>query len=206
MSALSLAKDKAQLRASMKQKRRQLSSAFVHTASIAICRLIQRQPFFHSRRRIGFYVTANNEASLALLVQTAKQRNKRCYYPALNPLATDRALVFLSDDSVGWRLNKYAIAEPSAPLAKGIASHTLDLVLLPLVAFDNNGGRLGMGAGYYDKTFKHLAGKSRQKRGKTILVGVGYEFQRVRKVPTDEMDVLLDFVVTEKDSIACRSV
>jgi len=78
-------------------------------------------------------------------------------------------------------------------------------VLLPLVAFDNNGGRLGMGAGYYDRTFKHLARESKQRRGKTILVGIGYEFQRMRKVPTDEMDVLLDFVVTEKDCIACRS-
>jgi len=121
MSALSLAKDKARLRVSMKQKRRHLSSAFVRTASIAVCRLIQRQFFFHPSRRIGFYVATNNEISLAFLARTAKQRNKECYYPALNPLAADRGMVFLSDNSVGWHLNKYAIEEPSTPLAKGIA-------------------------------------------------------------------------------------
>lgn len=205
MNTSSLVADKARLRLAMKRERRRLSPAFVRAASVAICRLVQKQLFFHRSRRIGLYMAVNNEVNLALLAHTAKERKKECYYPALNPLGAKETMAFLSARTGNWQLNRYAIAEPLTPLAKRVALRTLDLVLLPLVAFDDRGGRLGMGGGYYDRTFRHLAGQMSRGGEKTILVGIGYEFQRVRRMPTNEMDVRLDYVVTERSLVDCRS-
>ena len=72
----------------------------------------------------------------------------------------------------------------------------LDLVLVPLVAFDDRGNRLGMGGGYYDQTFAFLS--QRQHYRRPTLLGVAYEFQRLVALPVQAWDIPLDGVATEK--------
>ena len=71
----------------------------------------------------------------------------------------------------------------------------LDLVLTPLVAFDNKGARLGLGGGHYDRCFSFLRGRSSWSRPK--LVGVGYEFQRIPYIESRPCDVRLWGAVTD---------
>lgn len=70
-----------------------------------------------------------------------------------------------------------------------------EIMILPLVAFDRNGGRLGYGRGYYDITLANL----RQENKKIIAVGVGYSFQLFDKIPTENFDQKLDYAITEKE-------
>ena len=72
----------------------------------------------------------------------------------------------------------------------------LDLVLVPLVAFDARGVRLGMGGGYYDRSFAYLNFRSRWRRPR--LIGVGFDFQRAESISPQPWDVCLDGVITER--------
>ena len=89
--------------------------------------------------------------------------------------------------------NFFGIMEPN--LGAKIDPRELDLVLTPLVAFDDRGVRLGVGRGYYDRTFKFLRHRSHWRRPK--LLGVAYELQRVGPLTPSSWDVPLWGVVTE---------
>ena len=87
-------------------------------------------------------------------------------------------------------INKYGIPEPiSDQIVKP------NILLLPLVAFDNNLNRIGYGGGFYDRYLKKI-----KKNKKIITIGLAYSFQKIKKVPTNKYDIKLDFVVTNKEN------
>jgi 5-formyltetrahydrofolate cyclo-ligase len=93
--------------------------------------------------------------------------------------------------------NRFNIPEPDSPITDELMPDQLDLVLTPLVAFDLTGTRLGMGGGFYDRSFSFLLNHgSIEKR--PYLLGLGYEFQKATEVLVREgWDVPLDAAVTE---------
>lgn len=100
--------------------------------------------------------------------------------------------------------NKYAILEPQHNLKK-IPPENLDLVMVPLIAFDLKGNRLGTGGGYYDRTFAFLR---EQENKKPRMIGLAYAVQQAEQIPSDPWDVLLDGIVTEQEVIlfpVCRN-
>jgi 5-formyltetrahydrofolate cyclo-ligase len=76
-----------------------------------------------------------------------------------------------------------------------VHSRVLDVILMPLVAFDGQGNRLGMGAGYYDRTLAFL--RHRRHWRKPRIIGLAYEFQRMPALPAEPWDVPLDGIITE---------
>ena len=92
--------------------------------------------------------------------------------------------------------NRYGIPEPRVSARELMKAEDLDLVLLPLVAFDKRGNRLGRGVGFYDKTLAFL--HRRRHLRKPHLLGLAHDFQRLSAVPTDDWDVPLDGVVTDR--------
>lgn len=93
--------------------------------------------------------------------------------------------------------NRYGIPEPAGTL--DVLLGEIDLVLLPLVAWDDSGGRLGMGASFYDRLFQPFAGQTRPRR-----VGVGYELQKRERIPLDPWDVRLHGMLTEAGCFTCH--
>ena len=87
-------------------------------------------------------------------------------------------------------INKYGIPEP-------VSSKIVypDVLLVPLVAFDKKLNRLGYGGGFYDRYLKRI-----KNIKKTIIIGLAYSFQKVKKIPINKNDIKLDFIVTEKKS------
>lgn len=100
------------------------------------------------------------------------------------------------------RPNRYGIGEPERGAASRIAAQHLDLVLVPLVAVDTHGTRLGTGAGFYDRCLQHLRVGRRWRRPK--LIGLAYEFQRVDQLAARAWDVPLDALITEKGLYALK--
>ena len=90
---------------------------------------------------------------------------------------------------------KFGTREPSAQAANTVP----DIVLTPLLAFDDTGRRLGYGGGFYDLTLKELRASH-----PIIAVGVAYQAQRVDKVPSGNRDERLDWIVTEERAIRCE--
>jgi 5-formyltetrahydrofolate cyclo-ligase len=85
----------------------------------------------------------------------------------------------------------------------GVRMNDLDLLVVPGLAFDARGGRLGRGGGHYDRL---LAARSGQKGHRPVLLGLGFEFQIVERVPTAAHDVRLDIVVTEERVLRAGTV
>ena len=96
---------------------------------------------------------------------------------------------------------RFGIPEPARIHDRRIKSIALDLVLLPLVAFDTAGHRLGMGGGYYDHSFEFI--RRRVHWNKPRLVGLAYEFQRLPLIEPEPWDVSLDAVATEQGVYHC---
>jgi 5-formyltetrahydrofolate cyclo-ligase len=136
------------------------------------------------------FLSFDGEPSLAELIEAATLRGKRLYAPVLKGMSmTFREL------KVRGRLvaNFFGILEPE--LGARIDARALDLVLTPLVAFDDRGIRIGVGRGYYDRCFRFLRHRTRWQRPK--LLGVAYELQRVPPLTAYPWDIPLWGVVTE---------
>jgi len=92
--------------------------------------------------------------------------------------------------------NKYGIEEPEA-ISPSKTANAFDLLLVPLVAFDRSGTRVGMGAGYYDRALAALSHQS----SKPFLVGLAHHFQEVKSLKREPWDVPLDAILTDHEFI-----
>jgi 5-formyltetrahydrofolate cyclo-ligase len=164
-------------------------------------RLLCRSPIFLNSRHIALYLEEDGEIATDLILERARELKKRCYLPVLRP-APQQALWF-AEYRPGDCLhnNRFGIAEPCIHKHRLIPPWGLDLIVLPLVAFDAEGNRLGMGAGYYDRTLAYLA--NRKFWLKPRLIGIAHELQKVPKIKREAWDIPLDGVVTERDFYLC---
>ncbi len=183
------------LRRQMRDKRAGLSTTTRHNAAVGIARLVQRAKLLKPRLRIAVYLGVRGEADLAPLIDRARRLGCRLYLPRVINLRR-RQMEFLRFTGLAaLRRNRLGLSEPVS-VAQRIAPRDLDLVFVPLVAFDTNGHRLGTGGGFYDRRFAFLANRRRWRKPR--LIGVGYELQRVTLVPSERWDIALDAIVTER--------
>lgn len=159
--------------------------------SSQLCRL----PAFIFAKRMAFYMANDGELDVSQTMAIAQTAGKQCYLPVLHPLKHNR-LLFMQHRSADTLVNnRYAIPEPVLDCKRMAASWTLDVILLPLVGFDEQCNRIGMGGGFYDRT---LAFKKHSLRKSPMLVGVAHDLQKVAKIPINSWDIPLDMVITEK--------
>ncbi len=181
-------------RAALRRRRRALSRGQRRCSAERLARRVSTLRAFRCARRVAFYMANDGEMELNALLRRALRYGKRCYLPVLR----QNRLVFLpysADDRL--TPNRFGIPEPALPRNKWRRASRLDLILMPLVAFDARGNRLGMGAGFYDRTLGFL--NLRRHWHRPRLIGVAYDFQRVPEITAAPWDVALDLVVTEKD-------
>lgn len=183
------------IRQLIRQQRDALPLQQRQAAAVVLTEIISKLPSFQQAKHIGLYFPYNNEVDTTLLWQACCEQNKLCYFPVLIE-ASDNHLIFLpyqQGDQI--RQNHYGIPEPIVSHEHAINLRQLDIVFTPLVAFDKVGNRLGMGVGYYDRTFADLHKVSVVK---PLLFGLAYELQKVDHIPAAEWDVPLSAIVTEK--------
>ncbi len=177
----------------MRRQRRQLSPEQQADAASQLARNISTHQAFKTARHLALYMPVDGEISLLPLLELARQQHRQCYLPVLEP--DTKTLVFTrfeSDEELA--INFYGLREPPVRSDNTIAASELDLVLLPLVAFDGYGCRLGMGGGYYDRTFAFMKNTSGRQ---PLLMGVAHDFQRVDKLEMAEWDIPLHEIMTE---------
>ncbi|MBL8267792.1 MAG: 5-formyltetrahydrofolate cyclo-ligase [Steroidobacter sp.] len=180
----------------MRQRRRALSPLERAEAHREFARILSNKSLLQPGRRVALYFAYGHEADLRHVIDLARRRRCLLYLPVITHFRHSRMrFVRYAADSV-MRVNRYGIAEPDPRHAELISVRRLDLVLLPLVAFDARGWRLGSGAGYYDRSLHHLREGRRWRRPK--LLGVGYECQRTTQLQPDRWDVPLDGILTER--------
>ena len=185
--------NKSDLRRQLKAARKAFTPTNRRLAARASLRLALRHGLLLRAQRIGFYLPQGGEFDVHPLLDQALMMKRQCYLPMLP--RRGRVMRF---GQVGRKTrmtkNRYGIAEPVD--ARALRARQLDLLLMPLVGFDRQGHRLGMGGGYYDATLAYM--RHRRSWRKPRLVGVAYECQRVDVLPHDPWDMPLDAVLTER--------
>ena len=169
---------KQQLRRELRRRRRALSPKQQVAAARALFKRVVVSPLFRFSKRLTFTLARDGEISTDLLMREAARRGKRCYLPVMHNTGSVYGRTRLTfrewHSGVQLRKGRYGIPEPR--LGRIGSTHALSVVFMPLVGFDANCNRLGMGRAYYDHTFEFLL---RSQRSRPALVGLAHDCQRV---------------------------
>ncbi|WP_068994251.1 5-formyltetrahydrofolate cyclo-ligase [Kangiella sediminilitoris] len=181
------------IRARIKHERQALTSPFMQRSAIALLGHVSQSQLIEEHDNIAFYLPTGGEISCLPIIEYALSQGKKCFVPKIVS-TKKREMLFLpysGSDSV--EKGQFGIPEPIADHSEAVKPTDLSLVFMPLVAFDKDGNRLGMGGGYYDTTFADV---SQNQTGNPLLVGLAYNLQKVPQVPTDKWDLQMDAVIT----------
>lgn len=189
--------DRDALRQQLRAARRILTDCERQVAADAVADQVIAWPAYVESLSIAGYWACLGELDLMPLFERAWATNKHIYLPIVvdDPLQTLRFAPYRPD--IALRRNRFKIPEPDLPAAEWLLPQQLDLLLMPLVAFDAMGTRLGMGGGFYDRSFAFLLDPAYLGH-RPCLLGVGYEFQKTATLlPREHWDVPLTAAITE---------
>jgi 5-formyltetrahydrofolate cyclo-ligase len=185
-----MALNRSQLRRHLLGLRGAVDPGTARRAGMAASRRAWLLPLLRRARRIATYVPMRGEFDCRAFIQQAWDRGREVYLPVLH----GKRLRFRAyTPATLMRPNRFGIPEPSS--GKELSPQGLDVAITPLVGFDLEGNRLGMGGGYYDRSFHFL--RQRVHWAHPRLIGFAYESQCVESLVRFDWDVPLDAVVTE---------
>ena len=161
------------------------------SASEKIASAVARSSWFSRTHLIGCYLSADSEAGTWSIISRAWRMKKRIFAPVTG-INGQMDFCEVTKDSM-LTANRYGLLEPVD--GEFIPSRRLQVVITPLVAFDAEKNRIGMGGGYYDRSFAYL--KSRQLLLQPKLIGIAFDCQRVEKIAANPWDIRLYSVITE---------
>jgi 5-formyltetrahydrofolate cyclo-ligase len=202
-SEKSLSEQRKALRKQLREKRLALSSQQQARAAAAVYDRLVRSTLFSKASHIAFYLPANGELDTRPILQHALASGKHCYLPVLSPLHPGKMYFVRVRAGQPLTSNRWGIPEPALRASDIVRPLALDLVLMPLLGFDDEGNRLGMGKGFYDRAFAFRIGHGGQgnlHRHSPLLLGLAHACQKVKRVPAQSWDVPVDGVITDAGS------
>ncbi|MFD2885038.1 5-formyltetrahydrofolate cyclo-ligase [Pseudomonas lini] len=186
-----------QLRRMLRKARRALTPSQQREASRGLYKQLAQHPLFRRAKHISLYLPNDGEIDPRLLMRAAQRRGKAIYLPVLSAWPRTKMVFQRIRPGEKFKPNRFRIPEPRHNIARQRKVWALDLVLLPLVGFDDVGGRLGMGGGFYDRSLAYLARRKKNWRKPTLL-GLAHECQKVQRLAQASWDVPLQGTVTDK--------
>ena len=189
-----------ELRQALAERRQALSPPQRMTAAQGLRRSLEQLPEYHTDARVAGYWAVGGELPLNLAIPPLAERGQQFLLPVIGASGELRFTPWQAGDTV--EPNRYGIPEPVSP-REWFAPFQLDLVLVPLLAFDRRGRRLGYGGGYYDRSFAFL--KDQVRPTEPLLVGIAYDFQELEAIQPEPWDVPLDYVATDRELIDCHA-
>ncbi|WP_462321876.1 5-formyltetrahydrofolate cyclo-ligase [Halochromatium sp.] len=183
------------LRRRLRRARRALSQREQREHAEAVCQRLLSSGLTHSARRIALYLPVSGELDPSPIRERLRG-HRRWYLPVLRPHAPGRLWFVRIDPKSRLRRNRFDILEPAARNRQIVPPQGLDLILVPLVGFDAQCHRIGMGAGFYDRSLAFLGDRRHWQRPR--LIGLAHECQRVEAIEPEPWDRPMDAVVTER--------
>ena len=179
--------DKKAVREQMKALRRKVSKEEKKLASRAVCERLFCSNLLVAAQNVCVYMDAFGEIETEEIISKLRNNNKNVYVPCVN--GDD---IFISKLTDSLSPGAFGIREPKNK--ESIDKSVIDAFLLPGLAFDSSGARVGFGKGYYDKL---LSGTN------ALKIGLAYSFQTVDRIECEEHDIKADYIVTERMVIDC---
>ena len=178
------------LRKKIRQQRNNVSYIERFWASKRLAQKILSNINFQKNSKVAIYISNDGEIDLSHVYKYLKNMGICIYLPVI----AGKSLKFAKIGS-HYRLNRFNIPEPVHTELLG--AHRMNKILLPLVAFDKKKNRVGMGGGFYDRSLSFI--KNREYFICPKLIGVGFDFQRVDDIKTNEWDIPLNKIFTPKN-------
>ncbi len=181
---------KSKIRSRIESQRRSLASELVHSQSSKIISHLKDLPEYRAAKSIHCYVACRNEVNTHQLIKDTLQTGRRIIVPVTD-LSTHTLLHAEIKTFDELKKGTFGILEPIRDRFQQFDISEVDLVIVPGVAFDLSGHRIGFGGGFYDGFLENL---------KTTKIALAYEFQIVDKIPTRAEDERVDVLVSEKST------
>ena len=143
--------------------------------------------------KILSYLPVQGEISPYFIYQDS---NAKVYLPKISDFVNNQMQYYSSE--LPRKLNRFRISEP-LPMEQPTPMNAFDIVLMPLVGFDRNGHRLGMGGGFYDRALEFT--QSVNQFNRPLLIGVAHHFQECETITRHSWDIPLDIVLTDRECI-----
>ena len=192
----SLDETKKSIRKEMALLREALSEESIRENSREITRKLVGLAEFRASRNILFFLSLPSEVQTDEMIRQALNLGKKVHVPLVDAQRRRLNISEISGLDIEFEEKRFGILEPGRAHLKIVPPETLDFVLVPGLAFDLNGGRIGYGAGYYDRFLKEVEGHA-------VPVGVAYDFQVQASIPQTQFDVPVQKILTEENSIIC---
>ena len=187
-------KNKQELRSEFLKIRRAAAPAQREIWNRRIAELFAGWPIYQQCRSVMFYVATADETATAGLIEDALHRGKQVYAPLLGTQYGEMfAAVIKRPQDLG--AGKYGLKMPPPDSKTLAAGESIDLIVVPGVAFDRTGNRLGMGAGYYDRFFSRTL--------HAVRLGLAWDCQVVAEAPCEPHDVRMHYLLTEAGLNIC---
>ncbi|MCP3852618.1 MAG: 5-formyltetrahydrofolate cyclo-ligase [Gammaproteobacteria bacterium] len=188
------------LRKKLRDERRSLSVVEQQRYAENIIQRVLHSSAYKDSRHIALYLPSDGEVDLSGLIKQLHNDGKHCYLPVI--LSKENASIAFApfDEETVFQKNCFGISEPVFLKEQLKSAKQLDLILTPLVGFDEQGNRIGMGGGYYDRALQHLNEASSKTRYtiKPMVYGIAYERQKIEQLQPQSWDVKLNAIVTEE--------
>jgi 5-formyltetrahydrofolate cyclo-ligase len=193
-----------ELRQEVRLYRQQLSSFQQQQAALAIKQQLIKHPKIKSAQHIALYLANDHELDTLPFIQWCWQQNKQIYLPVLHPFSKGQLLFIHYNSNTPMIKNQYGIREPKLNITQLCLLSQLEVLLTPLVAFDKQGNRLGMGGGFYDRTlaywYAHIQSKKtaveKSAQIKLHPIGLAHDCQQVAAIPIEKWDIPLPEIIT----------
>lgn len=183
---------RSQLRRSLRQQRRRLTPGQRRRAAQRFATNLAAGLAPRRFAEMAIYLAADGELDPVPALAHGRFQRGRWYLPVLDRVHRGRMRFYPWREEERLRANRFGIGEPHDK-RRARATWALDAILVPLVAFDDRGHRLGMGGGFYDRVLADLERRPRRPR----LIGVAYRFQRLPRLAEALWDKPLDQVITD---------
>ena len=191
--------DKKILRKRILTERKNINTVKKEVMDNKILDQFYKSEYYRKSKKIFIYISYDSEINTIGIINKALNDDKKIYVPRteLKTRLMDAVEITSLDNLVE---SKYGILEPSIKETH-INPNEIDLIVVPGVAFDRQGGRMGYGAGFYDRYFNKI-NEDNMKR--IIKLALAYDFQIIEKVPMDEQDIPVDYIITENEVVGLR--
>jgi 5-formyltetrahydrofolate cyclo-ligase len=190
--------DRNTIRDSMRAKRNFLSDKERNDSALSLLNILRDQAWFLKARSVANYLSCDGEIRLTPAIEYLLGQQQLVTLPVIGSQAGQMQFCKWSAGQPLTK-NRFGILEPEPNEVVPLDAHSL--ILTPLVAFDDQGNRIGMGGGYYDR----FLSTSIPLSDRPLVVGVAYAFQQLDRITAEEWDAKMDAVVTDKEVILISS-
>ncbi|MEI7366566.1 5-formyltetrahydrofolate cyclo-ligase [Pectobacterium sp. 1950-15] len=181
-----------QIRQAVRQHRRLLTPEQQALFAQQACERVMAHPKIIRADSVAVFLSFDGELGTSPLIQQLWQQGKRVYLPVLHPFRAGHLLFLRYASDTELVRNRLKIMEPRLDVRQVLPLPQLDILLTPLVAFDHQGQRLGMGGGFYDRTLQY---RNQMSRG-PYPIGLAHDCQQVDALPVESWDIPLPEIIT----------